>query len=132
MEILGFVERQNDYMGSIKRFEGIKSNPVQIAEYAIRNKIDSEPGLSWWVYEVLCTKDQILGKVKSKYWKQTHKFSVRVPKTVKEALEIDEESEFDLWKKAIEREMTNIKSAFCILNDTEMVLIGYQFIKCHI
>ena len=69
MEILGFVERQNDYMGSIKRFEGIKSNPVQIAEYAIRNKIDSEPGLSWWVHDVLRTKDRILGKVKSKYWK---------------------------------------------------------------
>jgi hypothetical protein len=108
-----------------------ESNPVQITEYKIGNKIKSEPELSWWVHEVLHTKDRILGKVKSKYWKWTHKFGIRVPKTVKEALEIDKESGNDLWKKAIEKEMTNIKSVFCILNDNEKVPISYEFIKCH-
>lgn len=39
-----------------------ESHPIQIAEYAIGNKIDSEPGLSWWVHDVLHIKDRILGK----------------------------------------------------------------------
>ena len=50
---------------------------------------------------------------------------------MKEALEIDKESRNDLWKKAIEKEMTNIKSAFCTSNDNEKVPISYQFIKCY-
>ena len=50
---------------------------------------------------------------------------------VNEALQIDTESESDLWRKAIEKEMTNIKSAFKILEDNEKVPISYQFIKCH-
>ena len=73
-----------------------ESHPIQIAEYAILNKIDTKPGLNWWVHDVLCTKERILGKVKSKYWTRTHKFGIRVPKTVKEALDIDKESGTDL------------------------------------
>jgi hypothetical protein len=50
---------------------------------------------------------------------------------VNEALEIDRDNGTDFWRKTIEKEMTNTKSAFRILNDNESVPIGYQFIKCH-
>jgi Reverse transcriptase (RNA-dependent DNA polymerase) len=108
-----------------------ESNPVQVAEYAIGNKIASEPAFNWWVHDVIRRKDRILSKIKSKYWKRTHKFGIQVPKSVKEALDIDKETGTDLWRKAIEKEMTNTQSAFRILNENEKVPVGYQFIKCH-
>ena len=46
------------------------SNPIELAEYTIA----------------------ILRKVRSKYWDITHKFGIRLPKTVDEALAIDKET----------------------------------------
>ena len=39
----------------------------------------------------------------------THKFGVRLPKTVKEALEIDQLVSTDFWKKAINKELAKVK-----------------------
>lgn len=108
-----------------------ESNPVEVAEYAIGNKIASEPAFNWWVHYVAKRKERILSKVKSKYWKRTHKFGIEVPKSVKHALQLDKESGTNFWYKAIEKEMTNTKPAFRILNDGEILPIGYQHIKCH-
>ena len=58
------------------------------------------------------TRDKIISKVKSNYWRTSHKFGIRVPKTVKEAYEIDKETGTDFWTKAIEKEMTNVRIAF--------------------
>jgi hypothetical protein len=80
-----------------------ESNPVQVAEYAIGNKIATELAFNWWVHDVLRRKDRIISKIKSKYWKRAHKFGIQVPKLVNEALEIDKETGTDLWKKAIEK-----------------------------
>ena len=41
--------------------------PVQVAEYAIRNKIDKEPAFAWWVPYTLRKQKRILSKIKSKY-----------------------------------------------------------------
>ena len=51
-------------------------------------------------------------KVKSKYWRTSHKFGIRVPKAVKEAYEIDRETGTDFWAKAILKEMSNVRIAF--------------------
>jgi hypothetical protein len=45
-------------------------------------------------------------KVKSKYWRTTHKFGIRLPKTVEEAYRIDRETGPDFWRKAIKKEMS--------------------------
>ena len=42
----------------------------------------------------------------------THKFGIRLPKTVKEALEIDRITNTDFWKKAINKEMAKVKIAW--------------------
>ena len=39
--------------------------------------------------------------MKSRYWKTTHKFRIRVPKTVEEALTIDEETGTTFWRNAM-------------------------------
>jgi hypothetical protein len=54
--------------------------PVQLAEYAIANRIAEEPAFSWWVHNTMRKRDRILAKVKSKYWQRTHKFGIRIPK----------------------------------------------------
>ena len=75
-----------------------ESNPVQIAEYAVTNKIAEEPDFAWWVRHVLRRRDRILKKVKSRYWSKTHKFGIELPKSVKSAMEIDRKTGTDFWR----------------------------------
>ena len=73
------------------------SYPVQLAEFAFENGIHKEPAFAWWVPYVLKKKGRIISKIKSKYWIRTHKYGIRIPKSVKEALEIDEQNKNTLW-----------------------------------
>jgi hypothetical protein len=88
------------------------SYPVQVAEYAVTNNIAHEPAFNWWVHDVVRKRNRIISKVKSKYWKTTHKFGIRVPKSVEEALQIDEETNTDLWRKALAKEMSKVRVAW--------------------
>ena len=65
-----------------------ESYPVQLAEYAIDNNLADEPAFAWWVNYVHKKRERILSKVKSKYWVRTHKYGIRAPKTVQEAIAI--------------------------------------------
>ena len=56
-----------------------ESYPIQLAEYAISNKIDHEPAFKWWVEKTLKRKKRMINKVKSKYWRNTHKFGIEIP-----------------------------------------------------
>ena len=46
------------------------------------------------------------------YFLTSHKSVVRVPKTVKEAYDIDRKSRTDFWTEAISKEMTNVRISF--------------------
>ncbi len=66
--------------------------PVEIAEqYAVTNSISSEPAFAWWVPWTLKKRDVILAAVNKRYWKRTHKFGIRIPHSVEEALQVDKE-----------------------------------------
>ena len=73
----------------------------------------------------------MIAKVRSRYWKRTHKFVILIPKSVKEALLLDDETGTDLWQKAIGKEMKNVMPAFTFLEQDKKVPIGYQHIDCH-
>ena len=45
------------------------SYPVQVAEYAVTNRIAAEPAFNWWVQDILRKRNRIVSKVKTKYWK---------------------------------------------------------------
>ena len=116
------------------------SNPVELAEYAISHDIQDEPALSWWVKDTLKRRENIISKVKSKYWKTTHKFGIRLPHTIKQALEIDRTSQNNLWCESIMKEMDNVKPAFgewdkdllpSELRAKPQMLPGFKEIKCH-
>ena len=108
------------------------SYPVELAEYAVQNKIEDEPAFAWWVSYTIKKKSRIISKIKSKYWQKTHKYGIRLPKTVAEAIEIDNENGNQLWWKALMEEMKNVRSAFEIYDGKVDDLVGYQKVKCHI
>jgi hypothetical protein len=62
---------------------------VETAEYAVANKIAEQPAFAWWFRQALKTRDRMIKKVKSRYWKRTHKYGIELPKSVKEALAVD-------------------------------------------
>ena len=91
-----------------------ESNPVEVMEYAVANHLTEEPAFKWWVLNVIKCRNQIISKVKSKYWKTTHKFSIQLPKSVKEALEINRATNTDFWRRAINKEMSKVKVAWVV------------------
>ncbi len=109
-----------------------ESYPVQVAEYATARGIGDEPAFVWWVPYVLSKRDQIIAAVSKRYQKRTHKFGIRIPKDVEEAIKIDEENGNTLWQDAIAKEMGNVRVAFKILEDGEVVPVGHQEIRCHL
>ena len=104
--------------------------PLQVAEYAVANKIAEEPAFAWWINHMLRKRNRIISKVK-KYWKRTHKYGIRLPHTIEEALAIDRETGTDFWRKAIEKEMKNVMLAFKFAKDGS-IPIGLKEIILHI
>jgi hypothetical protein len=68
---------------------------------------------------------------KTRYLKRTHKFGIQLPKTIDEALALDQLNGNTLWAAGIAKEMKNVCVAFKILANDESVPIGYQRIPCH-
>jgi hypothetical protein len=56
--------------------------PVDLADYAIANGIETEPAFAWWVPYVTKKHTAIIAKLRSKYWQRTHKYGIRVPRSV--------------------------------------------------
>lgn len=109
------------------------SYPTQTADYATAMRLAAEPAFAWWVPDVIKKRDRIIAKVKSKYWLRTHKFGIRVPKTVEEAKRLDQENGNTLWWDAICKEMRNVRIAFEVFDGNEKEIPpGYQRVNCHI
>ena len=107
--------------------------PVQLAEYAVQSRLAEEPAFAWWVPYTLKKRNRIIGKIKSKYWVRTHKFGIKIPKTVAEARAIDAENGNTFWWDAILKEMKNVRPAFEVWEKSESEIpIGFQQIKCHL
>ena len=109
------------------------SYPIQLAEYALQSRISTKPAFSWWVNHVLQKKKHMISKVKSKYWTRTHKFGIKIPKSVKEARDFDKDNEDNLWWAAILKEMKNVMVAFERYDGDVKDLTdkGYTKIECH-
>ena len=109
-----------------------ESYPVEVTEFALATRISMEPAFTWWVPFVLKKRNRILAKVKSKYWLRTHKFGIRIPKSVEEAKKIEEQNGDTLWWDAICKEMRNVHPAFEVFEgQVENIPKDYQFLRCH-
>ena len=109
-----------------------ESYPIQTAQYARDHDLLDEPAFDWWARHVLKKAHTTLSKVKSKYWEKTHKYGVRIPKSIKEAIAIDKENGDTMWMDAIRKEMTAIRGAVEEYEGDIRDLIGYQLITGHI
>ena len=89
-----------------------ESYPVQLAEYAVQNRISLEPAFTWWDPYVLKKRNFILAKIKSKYCIRTHKYGIEIPKSVKREKEIDKFNQNTLWWDEIMKEINNVRPAF--------------------
>ena len=69
-----------------------ESYPLECAEYAVSQSLQDDPAFNYWVNFVLKKRERIINLVKkrtTRYLKRHEKFGIAVPKTVKEALELD-------------------------------------------
>lgn len=101
------------------------SNSVEMAQYAVDNRIDQEPAFDWWVKDVLKRKVRLIKMSQSHRLRTGYKFGLRVPDTVEEALAIDKERGDTFWQDAINKEMGNVRIAFDIRSEKNAPP-GYQ------
>ena len=73
------------------------SNSIELAEYAVSNKLSDEPAFRWWVKSTLKERNRLIHKFKTKTAVKNIKFGVEVPSTVEEALRLDLENGNNLW-----------------------------------
>lgn len=109
-----------------------ESYPVPLADYAVANGLLEEPVFAWWVPYTLKKRKAIVQKVKTKYWQRTHKYGIRVPKSVEEARKIDKQNGNTLWQDAISMEMKNCRVAFESYTGDIKDLVGYEEISGHL
>eukprot|EP00536_Pseudo-nitzschia_multiseries_P019303 jgi/Psemu1/59956/gm1.59956_g len=109
-----------------------ESFPVQLAEYAVNNKLEKLPAFRWWVHKILRRKECILKAAKSaKYWLKSHKYGVELPHSITQALAIDKKTGTDHWERAIHKEMTNSMAAF-ESSDDDVMPVGHKEITTHV
>ena len=106
-----------------------ETNAVQVAEYAVLNRIDEEPAFDWWVRDILKKKKRLIKLTKSKHIRRGYKFGIRMPTSVKEALEIDRQNKNTLWYDAIMKEMKNVRVAFDIKERKTKPPPGYKHVN---
>ena len=109
-----------------------QSYPVELAEYALQNNIQNEPAFVWWIPYTLRKRQCTISKLESKCWDKSHKYGFRIPKSVQEAFQIDNEEGNNSWRQTIEEEMKKIIDAFDKFDDGPNDLVGYQQITTHL
>ena len=116
-----------------ERLSDVKESfPVEVAEYAISRDISKEAAFHWWVPYVLKKRDRIIKAVNKRYLKRTHKYGIELPKTFKEAVDLDKRNGNTLWQDAIRKEMDAVRIAFEVIPDDAEIKPGYQQLKCHL
>ena len=133
------MARWHHRLGALKDLKD--TNPIELAEYAKANNIAEEPAFKWWVTFCLQKRNRIISKTKSKYWRTTHKYGIKVPKNADDALRIDKMNGNDYWEKSIKKEMSKVRVAYKphetytpeqVRKNEAPELTGYQEISCHL
>jgi len=119
--------------GSVKWFPMLQikeSLPIDLAEYAVSRSINTEPAFAWWVMGVLKRKNKIISMLRVP--KKVLKYGIKVPGSVDQAYLYDQENGNDLWHKAIEKELKNVRIAFRLMEKDEHLPVGSKLIPYHI
>ena len=103
------------------------------------NDIENEPAFKWWVKDVIQKRNNMIMKVRTRYWRTTHKYGVELPHSYEEALEIDRRTGTSFWRDAIAKEMATVRVAFENFTDGTIdecrrgqKLIGHKEVTGHL
>jgi hypothetical protein len=105
-----------------------ETNPVKVSNYAIANSIDSKPNLNWWTKDLLHKQKRLIKLSQKRAIQTGYELGLRLPFTVMEALEMDQESNNNLWHDAIMNEMSNVRVAFELKERNTQPPVGYKHI----
>jgi hypothetical protein len=104
---------------------------VEVAEYAVSMRYVSEPAFAWWVPYTIEKRDKVIKVLKRQYFRHFQKYGIELPKTVKRALEIDEQTNTTFWRDAIKKEVSAVGKAFEILEEGAPNPVGHTLIDNH-
>ena len=90
-----------------------------------------KPSMAWWAPHVLKKQDDIIAKVKSRMKKKTHKYGIKIPRSVKEAYQLDKENGNTYWTDAVKLEMQENRVAFDIMDRGRQVEPGRIYLECY-
>ena len=105
--------------------------PLEVVDYAMAKEIQDKAAFAWWIPWTLKKRTHIISMVKTKYWDKTHKFGIKVPKSITEAKRIDLDNKNKLWTEAVRQEIINVRVALKKYDGDTENLIGYQEITLH-
>ena len=106
-----------------------------ILSFALRHKLLNQPGWEWSKHYI--EMDLELNKMVKAYHVSREsvniKFGIEVPQSTRQAMSMDEADESDLWKKAMEAEITQLHAhdTFIVVESHEKVPPGYKMIPYH-
>jgi hypothetical protein len=108
-----------------------ESFSVQVAKFTVDKNFHEKIAFKWWVPQLIKQHTRIIKAIKTRYLKRTHKYGIRLPKSVTEAYEIDKENGYDLWHQAIIKEMKNNALAFQFLDPRESPQVRSKWVPFH-
>lgn len=108
-----------------------ESNPIEVAEYAVANKLESEPAFAWWVKTALKRRNAQISAA-SRRVRIRQKFGIKLPKDYKEAVDLDRANGNTLWQDATRKEMKNVEIAFQFTDHGTKPPPGFREITCHL
>ena len=103
-----------------------ESHPIEVAEYVTVLNLETAPALTWWVPYAIKKRDRIIASINWRVTNQDHKFGIKIPKDIKEALKLDQDNGKTLWQDSYKKEMFQVGVAFKILRDGEHIPVGYN------
>jgi len=107
-------------------------HPVEVAEFARAKGIDDEVAFACWVPHTLRKCDAVVGTIRTRVHKMSHKHGIEIPASIKHAHAIDEKNGDTFWHDAIAKEMHNVGIAFEILDDDWSVPASWSKVTGHL
>jgi hypothetical protein len=101
---------------------------VEVAEYAVANRIDDEPTFDWWVKDCLKQKKRLIGLSWKHHIQHGYKFGICIPESVEDALQLDKINGDAQWYDAMIKEMQNVRVAFDIKDHATKPPPGYEYV----
>jgi hypothetical protein len=105
-----------------------ETNMVEVAEYAVANRIDDEPTFDWWVKDCLKQKKRLIGLSWKHHIQHGYKFGICIPESVEDALQLDKINGDAQWYDAMIKEMQNVCVAFDIKDHATKPPPGYEYV----